>query len=397
MTKKRKRRREGEGTIIARKDGSFLGQISAGTDQEGKRRRYSFTGKTAEEVIDKMARAKYEMRTGIHIEPTTLSVGKWLKIWVDVYAKPNVRPATYDLYRLMIDNHLAPGLGDIPLQKLQASEIQAFYNQKAKEYSTSTVRHMHVVLSQAMDQARKEHKLMASPVTATRPPRVTRPEAKYFTSSQIDQLMKSIEGDRWHTMILFTLGTGMRRGEVCALKWENVDLEKGIVYVKESARRVRNHTRRGPKTKIIISPPKTDKGKRAVPLPSQILAALKKHKAKQAEEKLKIGEYYKDQGFVFAWEDGRIVDPDYLTKYFRKVIKKCGFEGISLHSLRHSYASALLKMGESPKTVQEILGHSTIMITLDTYSHIAPEMKEQAAQKMDEFLTKKKPSSHKEG
>ncbi len=397
MTKKRKRRREGEGTIIERKDGSFLGQISAGTDQEGKRRRYSFVGRTRQEVIDKMARARYEMKAGIHVDPTKLTVGRWLDIWLDIYAKQAIRPSTYESYRQIIRTHLKPSLGSLELQALQPHHIQSLYTEKQKIYSPSTVRHMYVILNQALAQAEKERTILVNPVKATRPPRITRPEAQYLKAEQINQMLEVVKKDRWHTMILFTLATGTRRGEVCALRWENVDLEEGIVYVKESVRRVKTFEEDGPKTRLMIQPPKSEKGIRVIPLPNGLITELRKHKAKQAEEKLKIGEYYKDQGFVFAWEGGDMVKPDYYSRYFGQIVKECGFEGISLHSLRHSYASALLRMGESAKVVQEILGHSTISVTLDTYSHVHPDLKRRAAKKMDEFLTKKKPSSGKEG
>ena len=153
----------------------------------------------------------------------------------------------------------------------------------------------------------------------------------------------------------------------------------------------------GLKTKLIVQPPKTEKAKRIVPLPVNVLQELKRIKRKQAELKLKLGQVYNDQDYVFCWEDGRIIDPGYLSKHFKKIISQCGYKGVTFHSLRHSYASALLAMGEHPKVVQELLGHAQISMTLDTYSHVAPEIKERAAAKIDDFLKMKKTFQESEG
>ena len=179
-------------------------------------------------------------------------------------------------------------------------------------------------------------------------------------------------------------------GELAALRWENVDLEKGIIRVKEAVYRVKNDDKHAEKkTRLIFQPPKTEKGRRVVPLPEKIRIELKRHRKNQAQTKLLIGEMYEDEGFVFTWQDGRMVTPDYLSKRFLKLIRDAGYEGIHFHSLRHSYASALLKAGEHPKVVQELLGHSTITVTLDPYSHVEPELKERAAEKINDFLERK--------
>jgi len=130
---------------------------------------------------------------------------------------------------------------------------------------------------------------------------------------------------------------------------------------------------------------------------ANVFQEFKRIKRKQAELKLQLGQVYNDQGYVFCWEDGRLVDPGYLSKHFKKIISQCGYEGVTFHSLRHSYASALLAMGEHPKVVQELLGHAQISMTLDTYSHVAPEIKERAAAKIDNFLKMKKTFQESEG
>lgn len=416
-----RKRGHGEGSIYKRADGKWIGQVTIGYDpRTGKQKRKTVSGKTRQEVAEKITKIARELQTGTYTDSDKITLGEWLDLWVETYSKPTVRPSTYDSYKQLIRTHLKPNLGNIPLQKLQPHHIQRFYNDRLKTkrtprtmpkdekkrkeimadmptLSTSTIRHMHVVLRQALEQAVKERRILVNPAKATKPPKVTRPEASYLNAEQVAKFLEVASKDKWYSAFLVTLGTGLRLGELCALKWENVDLKKGVIHVKESVHRVSNDNPAGPKTKLIVQPPKTEKAKRIVPLPVNVLQELKRIKRKQAELKLKLGQVYNDQDYVFCWEDGRIIDPGYLSKHFKKIISQCGYEGVTFHSLRHSYASALLAMGEHPKVVQELLGHAQISMTLDTYSHVAPEIKERAAAKIDDFLKMKKTSQESEG
>ena len=422
MSKGRKKRTRGhgEGTIYQREDGRWAAQVSLGTNPKtGKRIRKTFSGKTRQEVATQLTKTLHRVHTGTIANPDKITLGEWLDLWVETYAKPVIRPSTYDSYRQLIDTHIKPGLGHIPLQKLQPYHIQQFYNERmtakrqpktipkdeneAKELmekmptlSPATVKHMHVVLNQALKQAERERRIITNPANAVKPPKITRQEAAYLDAEQINKFLEEISKDRWYTVFLFAFGTGMRLGEVCALRWENVDLEKGIVRVRESVRRVKNDDPAGPKTLLLIQPPKTEKGKRTIPLPEGVLMELKKHKERQENLKLHIGKMYNEQGLVFTWENGRMIDPSYLSKYFRQVADKLGFKEVTFHNLRHSYASALLATGEHPKVVQELLGHSQVGVTLDIYSHVSPDLKERAAEKIDGFLGIKKTSHDRE-
>ena len=416
-----RKRGHGEGSIYRRPDGRWIGQITIGFDsQTGKQKRKTVYGKTRQEVAEKITKIAREVQTGTYTDSDKITLGEWLDIWVETYSKPTVRPSTYDSYKQLIRTHLRPNLGRIPLQKLQSNHIQKFYNDRLQTkrkprtmpkdeenrqevmesmptLSASTIKHMHVVLRQALEQAVRERRILINPAKATKPPKVTRPEASYLNAEQVAKFLDVASEDKWYSAFLVTLGTGMRLGELCALRWENVDLKKGVIHVKESVRRVNSDDPAGPKTKLLIQSPKTEKGKRVIPLPGDILAELKKHKKKQAEIKLQLGQAYNDQGYVFCWEDGRIIDPSFLSKHFKRLIVQCGYKNVTFHSLRHSYASALLAAGEHPKVVQELLGHAQISMTLDTYSHVAPEIKERAAAKIDDFLRIKKTSQDSEG
>ncbi len=432
-----KKQAAGRGSIVKRKDGRWM----AAATINGKRE--YFYGRSQGEVSEKMDKALNDSRNGVYIKPTKQTFGEWLDLWLKEYAKPVTRPTTFMSYSYLIDYHVKPGLGDILLKELQPSHIQKFYNQKLnqkiadrrseetkkkheekvkagkakekdfKSISSRTVRYMHILISQALEQALKEGKIIRNPAKATKPPKVEKKEARYLTPEQLTEFLESISTDRWYSAFIVDLNSGMRLGELVALKWNNIEFKKtkseegktietGIIYVKEAVSRVKING----EWKLDFHPPKSKKGLRSIPLPSGAVEELKKLKKRQAAEKLLLGKAYlgdgekhelkQDDWFVFTWEDGRMVEPNYLSKHFLKLIRKNKLSA-NFHSLRHSYASALLMAGTHPKVAQELLGDSTITVVLDTYSHVIPGLKERAADTLEGLFEKKKPSSANEG
>jgi integrase len=414
-----RKRANGEGSISKRPDGRWMAKATINGE------RVSFYGKTQGEVKDKLAEALEQSRKGLYVKPTKQTFGEWLDIWLEQYSKPVIRPTTYVSYESLIRRHVKPGLGDIVLKDLQPSQIQKFYNQKLQEclidrrsektkrkqaekanlnlesvqkkpttISARTVRYMHILIIQALEQALKEGKIIRNPAKATKPPKSRKKEARFLTPEQLTAFLDSISTDRWYPAFKVDLNTGMRLGELCALKWENVDLEKGTITVKEAVSRIKSNNG----WVLYFHQPKSKNGLRIIPLPTEALNVLKKLKARQAAEELRLkltGEY-KNDGFVFTWEDGRMVEPNYLSKHFLKLMRENNLS-VNFHGLRHSYATALLKANVHPKVVQELLGDSTISVVLDTYSHVLPGLKERAASKLDDLFSSKKPSSAKEG
>lgn len=411
---------------------TYVAQATIGRNYEtGKPKRVTYYGKTRKEVQEKLANALHDVQNGTFVEPTKITFAAWLDTWLEEYAKPQVRPTTFDSYEYLIRIHIKPGLGGNLLKDLQPSQIQKFYNQKLQEpkmdrrkeetrkkepdrkielLSPRTVRYMHIVIHESLEQALKEGKIIRNPAKATRPPKVEKKEASFMNMDDIARFLRDIAEDRWYTAFITVLGSGLRLGELTALKWSKIDLQKGIIVVNEAVSRVKNDASPdavGQKTKLIFQAPKTKKSIRSISLPADVVAELKSLKARQAEEKMKLGKAYlgdgekhdlkQEQWFVFTWPDGRRVDPGYLTKHFLKLIRKSGIPNIHFHSLRHSYASMLLQADVHPKIVQENLGHSTISMTLDTYSHVMPGLKEAAAEKLNGFTQFKKPSSAEKG
>lgn len=197
----------------------------------------------------------------------------------------------------------------------------------------------------------------------------------------MDRFLKALENDRLKAAFITLLGTGLRRGELLALKWQNVELKQGTVAVKETLAWIA-------KKGFVFQPPKTEKSRRTVPLPDDVLAELKRHKVRQAEERLMLGELYQDNGLVFATELGTPIIPRNFERKYKALLKKAGLTGVKLHSLRHTYATRLLEAGENLKMVQELLGHSRISVTADIYSHVSPELKRSAVAKLNGMFTR---------
>jgi integrase len=202
------------------------------------------------------------------------------------------------------------------------------------------------------------------------------------------QLLPVLAEDRLGAAILLAFTTGLRRGELLALRWQDIDLTAGVLHVRQTLSRVRNHdaTEKDARTRLDIQEPKTASSKRTVPIPAGCLAALKLHKTRQAEERLMLGQRLQNTGLVFGGLDGKPRDPTEFTRHFGRVLQKAGLPPIRLHDARHTFATLMLELGESPKTVQVMLGHSSVAITLDIYSHVSLELEKRAASRLNTAL-----------
>ncbi|KYH31125.1 site-specific integrase [Neomoorella mulderi] len=389
-----KRRGNGEGTISKRKDGRWEGKVTIEYDPvNGKTKRLTFYGRTRQEVAEKITKALAEIQHGTFVKPTGETLGEWLDIWFANYVKPRVRPTTRDNYEATIRKHIKPYIGDQKLGQLLPSHLQALYNRKLAEgLSGRTVRLIHTVLHAALKQAVKEGLAVRNVAEATSPPRWEKKEMRVLSPEEQNRLLEALESHRLYAAFLLDMATGLRRGELLGLKWEDIDLKQGLIHVKRTLVRVKAEN--GPvKTALVFQEPKTAHGRRTIPIPESILPELKAHKKRQAQEKLIMGQNYQDNGLVFCGIDGRPLDPSSFGDHFAKLAKKAGIEEASMHTLRHTFATRLLELNEHPKIVQELLGHSTITMTLDTYSHVSPELKKQAAAKLDGLFKPKKKSS----
>ncbi|MGI6286676.1 site-specific integrase [Neomoorella humiferrea] len=403
--KKGRERGNGEGTISQRKDGTWCAAITAGRKEDGKLKRVFFYGKTREEVAQKLTKALADIQQGTYVEPSKLTVGEWLDTWLKDYARPHIRPSTWQNYEMIIRVHIKPAIGGLQLKQLQATHLQRLYNDLREHgrvdgqggLSARTVRITHVVIHAALKQAMKEGLVARNVAEATTLPRQQKKELRVLTLEEEQRFMTAVAGDRLGAAFLLDLATGMRLGELLALRWQDVDLKEGVIRVRRALSRVKVPD--GPtKTALIFQEPKTAKGKRSIPLPEWAIATLKAHKARQAQEKLLLGPAYQDNGLVFATEEGKPVEPRNFTRKFYQLREKAGLpKDVNFHALRHTYATRLLEANEHPKVVQELLGHSQISMTLDTYSHVLPELKKAAAAKLNNLWPTEKIPSIAEG
>jgi len=287
-------------------------------------------------------------------------------------------------------------LGDMALKDIRPEHLQHFYNEKMQHgASARTVRYFHTILHGALTQAEKHQLVARNIVTITEPPRKQRKEMQTLTLPQVSTgLLPAISNDRLFAAIFLMFGTGLRRGELLALRWRDMDIGGSVLHVRQTLVRVRNHKALGkaPKTTLIFQEPNSAYSRRTVPIPAECLAALKRHKARQAEEKLLLGQAYEDHELIFCRPNGKPLDPREFTRHFANLLRQAGVPAIRPHDARHTFATLMLELGESPKTVQTILGHSSVAITLDIYSHVSLELEKRAASRLNAALIEGKSS-----
>lgn len=369
------RRGHGEGSISLRKDGRYQAAI---TLENHKRK--TFYGKTRKEVQDKLNKALYEQKQGILTTGPQQLLKDYLERWLEQVCKLTMRPNTYNQYHSTVHHHLIPSLGHIRLQKLTTEKVQAFCAEMQKEgLSAKTIVNIHSVLNSALENAVSWELVGRNVAKRVMLPGIERYEAQTLTVEQAKKLVEVAQGSRLEALLLVALTTGMRRGELLALRWSDIDFEKGIVHV----RRTMNHiTGLG----YYEGEPKTKTGRRNIMLPDVAIEALIEHQAYQEQARIKAGKKWQDRGIVFCNIYGGFFSPSHVGDLFQGLLKKSGLPHIRFHDLRHSAATILLQAKVQLKTVQELLGHSTIATTADIYSHVSSEMREEVVNKMDDFF-----------
>lgn len=377
---------QGAGTIRQRKDGRWEGRYTVGRDPgTGKQVQRSVYGSTQQEVRKKLAQVTVEIDSGTYKDPCKIKLGEWLDIWVAEYLN-DVKPRTIESYTDHIKNHIKPALGAVKLEALTTPAVQRFYNQLGAEkggktgLSPKTVKNIHGVLHEALQQAYKVGYIRTNPADACTLPRAEKKEIKPLDSDEISAFLKAIQGHRFETVYIVTLFTGLRRGEVLGLTWDAVDFDGGTLLINKQLQKIP-----GEKAAFRLVSTKNSKGRTITAAPS-IFAVLKRYRAKQAEWRLRAGETWKDSNFVFTDEFGHHLSPHTVYHNYKRIVASIGLPAARFHDLRHSYAVAALKEGDDVKTVQQNLGHHSAAFTLDTYAHATAEMKRESAARMEKFI-----------
>jgi integrase len=372
------------GQIIKRGDRVWVVRIFTGRDDKGKRQYLNKTIHGTKKDAEKYLTATMRDRDlGVFIEPCTLSVSEYLNKWLEAAARPRLRERTFADYKEKLDRYVRPAIGDKKLADVRPLDIQTFYGQmQERGLSARTVRYTHAILKSALKQAIKWHMLARNPCEAVELPRSERREMQAFSPEEAGRFLKAAKEDEQGIIFAFALATGMRPEEYLALKWSSdIDLERGVAVVQRSL-----VWRKG--GGWYFDEPKTSRSRRTVPLPCSLVQGLIAHRRKQAEARLKAGAAYQNNDLVFATGEGTPHNSRNLAqRHLQPILKRAKLPlTFRLYDLRHSCATLLLAVGENPKVVSERLGHASIVLTLDTYSHVLPSMQQAATAKLESLL-----------
>ncbi|NLS45719.1 MAG: tyrosine-type recombinase/integrase [Firmicutes bacterium] len=387
---KRRRRSPGEGSITQRKDGRFQGSVLLGYDPKtGKPKRKYVYGKTKKEVREKTNKLAVKVQAGTYREPSLITIEEWFISWLNDYMKISLRPTTWDNYKCQVEGHIIPALGRLKLSKLQTRHIQRLYNEKLKSgrldskpggLSPKSIRLMHTVIHSCLEQARKEGIIMINPASAVKLPKNKQRKIRYLDSEEIKIFLKAAQGSKHFAAFFLALNTGMRRGEILGLRWQDIDFKEETLTVKYGLVRV------GGKG-LVLQEPKTRLSNRTIGLSPTVIRVLKEHRKEQNEAKLSLGRAYnKDLDLVFPNEIGEPTCPRAFTRVFERLLKRAGIRKACFHDLRHTFATMALEQGVNVKTVQEALGHHSAAFTMDVYASTTDKMKREAAEKVGGLL-----------
>jgi integrase len=370
--RKRGRRGWGEGTIRRRDDGRWEARISLPSGQR------SFYGRTRDDVVRKLRAAQRAVDDGLPVPSERETVASFFGTWL-TGAASTLRLSTWTTYEQYVRLHLLPTLGRVRVSQLRPQQLQLLYQDRlASGLSPMTVRHLHAVIHRGLEQAVRWGVAGRNVADLVDPPRQPRRTLEVFTASEVSELLAAAGGDRLEALYVLAVTTGMRRGELLALRWRDVDLDQGALAVTGSLQRIGGA--------LTIGEPKTTSSRRRVVLARIAVGALRSHRVAQAERQLGAL-YWEDLDLVFTNEIGRPIEPgNLLRRSYWPLLDRAGLRRIRFHDLRHTAATLLLSRGVHAKVASEMLGHSTIGITLDLYSHVSETMQRDAAAAMDAVL-----------
>ena len=341
--------------------------------------RRTLYGRTRAEVAGKLVKAVTYRDGGFHFDAQDMLAGEYLNRWLSDSVRGTVRASTYERHEGIIRTHIGPALGHIKLKNLTPAHVRSLHREKLDAGLAPTkVQKIHSTLHKAVSQAVRDG-LIPRNAAAIKAPRPTPEEMHPFSPEEARRFLEAARGERFEALYVLAITTGLRRGELLGLRWKDVDLESGVLRVGRALVREGGRYRLGEM--------KTKRGHRSIRLTSRAVNALGAHRKRQLEERMRYAGLYEDHGLIFATQLGTPVNPENLVKRsFKPLLQQAGLPEIRFHDLRHTCATLLLGGGVHPKFVQELLGHATIAMTLDTYSHFLPSMGDQTARAMEDAL-----------
>lgn len=354
------------------------------TDSNGKKhQKYKSGFKRKQDAIDCYINMYQTYQEECCNDPLREPFNEHIRKWFNSTYKRSVAETTAETRWYSIEKHILPYFHNQMLDNITARMIDEFYNDKLDEgLASKTVREYHNLLNRAFTQAIKWSLIKENPVNEATPPKIQTKEVTPWTKEQTEtflRLVKESEDEAFYVVAIFT---GMRRGEILGLKWEDIDLYQGKIHVQRSLARVKGKG-------LILKDVKTKKSKRQIAISPYVVFVLKKHREKQLSWSKKMNGEFIEQGIVFSAMNGNLKDPNNQLRQFNKYIKQAGVPKVTIHDLRHLHATLMLKNGENPKVVSERLGHSRVGITLDIYSHVTPDLQDEAALRLEKSFFQK--------
>ena len=372
------------GHIIKRYKGSYSIVLNLGHDpSSGKLKQQWVTVKGSRKDAEKrLSELLHQLDTDTFVKPGKTTVSEFLERWLEDY-KSNLSPRGFERYESIIRKHLIPALGSIPLTQLKPEQIQKYYTTSLNTgLSAGTVTYHHAVLHVALKTAVKLGLINRNSADAVDPPKIRRTEMQTWDEDEIYRFLAAAKNTPYYALFYTALFTGMRRSELLALRWNDVDFIQSQVFVSRGLHQLKDGS-------YIFTETKSATSRRTIALPPSATLRLKDHQEKKKLELKMLGTSLEGDDLIFSNLDGKPLRPNTITRAWATVAAHCGLKAIRLHDARHSHASLMLKQGIHPKIVQERLGHSSIQITLDTYSHVAPGLQQAAAERFDELLNPK--------
>ena len=377
------------GSIIKRSKGSWTIIINLGRDPATAKRKQQWVTirGSKKQAETRLAELLNQMDTGGFIKPTKETFGSFLQRYLDDYISTQIRATTLEAYQQR-GKHLIDGLGHIPVSELREEHLHKYYREKSKTLSPGTLIKHHNLLRSALSQGVIWRTLTRNVAEAVKPPKVSRKEMRALTGPEVHRMLEACEDSAWHSIFHTLTWTGLRRSELLGLRWKDVDLILASLRVVQSVQRLNTG-------EFIVQEPKTASGRRTIALSPASCLVLREHREKQEADATLLGRQLAEDDLVFSHPDGSPRDPSTLTLAFRRLTRRVGLDGVRLHDLRHTMASLYLEQGVNPKTVAERLGHASVTITLDLYSHCLPGVQEAAAVQFDTAMEQAKSTSAK--
>ncbi|MCX6021675.1 MAG: tyrosine-type recombinase/integrase [Chloroflexi bacterium] len=356
--------------------------LDHGKDPEtGKRRQQwkAFHG-TKKAAEAELARMVNEIESGGYVPPAHETVGQFFARWLKDYAATNTTPRTVEGYKAIYRLYVEKVIGGVQVDKVTAGQVQAIYGaMEAKGLAARTIRHTHTLVREVLGYALRWGVTTRNVTDAVSAPKPVAHDAATLDEEGVERFLVAADGSPFLPFYALALYSGMRRGELAALRWQDVDLERAAISVRQALVRV---TGQG----WIVKPPKSAAGKRRIDLSPEIAAMLRRHRTAQLERRLAVGPAWQDGDYVFTRPAGLHIDPDEATRAFTRIARAAGIKGVTLHGARHTHASIMLAQGVHPRIVQERLGHGDINTTMTTYSHVLPGLQGRAALQFEEGL-----------